>query len=1059
MSPTPLNKPTTLRSLSSFSVILIMVVLMVVGLVLTPLLNIQYAPSTKRNHITVYFGYSNASARVTEQEVTSKIEGALSAIDGVDEVYAGSRFGGGSITIQFKESKKIDVARFEIATQIRQIYSSLPEGTSYPAINMSSSGEGQNHIFTYTINADMPPEAISKFANQKLIPELAKIKGMESATLSGASPFYWVISYDPDIMQSAGVTVQDITGAFNSNYSNDIVGMASQGNESISITLKSQPEKDMLNIPVKMVDGRMIYLKDVASAQYKEMPPRNYNRINGLNTIDLTINGNKDINTIAVAKEIKETMERLEDSCPENLTYSISFDASTRLEKEISTIFFRSMLSLAILLLFVLAVSRSWRYLFIIFVTIVVNLLLAVIFYYFGNIQIQLYSMAGITISLGIIIDTSIVMVDHYTYYHNRSVLSSIFGALLTTIASLSIIFFLPDQMADQLKDFVWVIIINLTISMLIAALFIPALLDKIPLKNRGIANIKIKRKRKIVKLSNKYYRYINWARKRRWAFIIVLILGFGIPIHLLPTKLGETKQYGQTKEPEKLNFWQEAYNSTIGGSWYSDNRKTFEIIFGGTFRMFSQNLNSSSYYREPKPRKELTARAAMPEGCTVQQLNEIIKSMENYVSQFPEIDMYRTNVNSATDGSITITFTEEAENTSFPFSLKQQIIQKATALGGATWYVSGIDENNFYNNVHSGYKQHSIELSGYNYDVLYGFAKKLQKKLSDNPRVKEPAVFGSRSSSPARSEFFIDYNKEKIASTGLDVGKYFGYLREQLYDNSLGKVFRNGEMVDVQLVSNKKDEFDLWHIKNDMIDIDSVKTRLTDVGTIEKRRTGNDINRHNQQYTLFVHFDFTGSYELAQKLTNKTIEEYNENILPIGYTAKDSRGNWWGYGEKAQQAWLIFLVIIIIYAICAIIFESLKLPIVIILMIPIGLIGLFLTFSLGEFTFDQGGFAAIVMLCGIVVNAGIYIVSEHKTVMVRSRKNPVKDYVTAYNRKIIPTLLTIISTVLGLTPFLFDGSDEVFWFAFAVGVMGGMMFSILALIFIMPVFIAIKKK
>jgi len=183
-----------------------------------------------------------------------------------------------------------------------------------------------------------------------------------------------------------------------------------------------------------------------------------------------------------------------------------------------------------------------------------------------------------------------------------------------------------------------------------------------------------------------------------------------------------------------------------------------------------------------------------------------------------------------------------------------------------------------------------------------------------------------------------------------------------------------------------------------------------------------------------------------------------NPEILPIGYTAKVSGGGWWGFGEKAQQAWLIFLVIIVIYGICAIIFESLKLPFVIILMIPVGLIGLFLTFSLGGFTFDQGGFAAIVMLCGIVVNAGIYIVSEHRTVMLHSHKNPLKSYVTAYNRKIIPTLLTIISTVLGLIPFLFDGTDEVFWFAFAVGVMGGMLFSIIALVFIMPVFISIKK-
>jgi multidrug efflux pump subunit AcrB len=127
--------------------------------------------------------------------------------------------------------------------------------------------------------------------------------------------------------------------------------------------------------------------------------------------------------------------------------------------------------------------------------------------------------------------------------------------------------------------------------------------------------------------------------------------------------------------------------------------------------------------------------------------------------------------------------------------------------------------------------------------------------------------------------------------------------------------------------------------------------------------------------------------------------------------------------------------------------------------MIPVGFIGLFLTFAIGKFTFDQGGFAAMIMMCGIVVNAGIYIVNEYN--IIRHR-NPLADatevYVKAYNRKIIPTLLTIVSTVLGLIPFLFDGTDNVFWFAFAVGVMGSMLFSVLALVVYLPVFFPLNR-
>ncbi len=97
-------------------------------------------------------------------------------------------------------------------------------------------------------------------------------------------------------------------------------------------------------------------------------------------------------------------------------------------------------------------------------------------------------------------------------------------------------------------------------------------------------------------------------------------------------------------------------------------------------------------------------------------------------------------------------------------------------------------------------------------------------------------------------------------------------------------------------------------------------------------------------------------------------------------------------------------------------------------------------------------------MLCGITVNAGIYLTAEYRTICAASGRSGLRQYVKAYNRKIAPTLLTILSTVLGLIPFLFDGRDDMFWFSFAVGVMSGMLFSVLAIVFVMPVFFPLKR-
>ncbi len=772
----------------------------------------------------------------------------------------------------------------------------------------------------------------------------------------------------------------------------------------------------------------------------------------------MNFGANEGINTIEVAGRIRETIASLLPALPQNYTLNLTYDSSEVLREEIYTILFRSALSLLILLGFVWVVSRSMRYLALIALSIVVNLLVAVIFYYLSGVQIERYSMAGITVSLGIIIDTSIVMIDHYSYYRNRRVFTSILGALLTTIAALLVIFFLPDQQKANLVDFVWVIVINLSISVVIAFFFIPSLLEKVPIGRKGVVHTRTKGKRRLVRFSYRYERFILWCRRHRWIFIVMLVLGFGIPIHLLPAEAGD-KNKPETREKTFVKL----YNKTIGSTWYQNNKEIFETALGGSFRYFGKGYRPESFFRSPEPRKSIYMEAGMPEGCTVHQLNDVMREMENYLSRYEEIDMYTTSVSSYSRGSITVTFREEFENTSFPVMLFDELSRQAQSYGGANWYIRGVlPDQNFSNRIGmGGYRGHGIILKGYNYDMLYGYASALVDSLRTDGRVQEPGIYSNERWAIPENEFFIRYDREKIARAGIDLAGYWGALREQLFNRSVTRVFDGNETVPVVLTSSEKDAFDVWHIQHDMIAVDSIATRLDDIGTLSDQRSGNEIVRENQEYLLVVGFDYVGAYELANRRVDRAVEMMNENVLPIGYKAERSRSYYYmTEKDNWRMAALLLLVIAIIYSLCAVIFESLMKPFVILFLIPVGLIGLFLTFAIGKFTFDQGGFAAMVMMCGIVVNAGIYIVHEYNVIRrVRPRAAAVSVYVRAYNRKIIPTLLTIVSTVLGLIPFLFDGTDNVFWFAFAVGVMGSMLFSILALVIWLPVFFPFKSK
>jgi multidrug efflux pump subunit AcrB len=208
----------------------------------------------------------------------------------------------------------------------------------------------------------------------------------------------------------------------------------------------------------------------------------------------------------------------------------------------------------------------------------------------------------------------------------------------------------------------------------------------------------------------------------------------------------------------------------------------------------------------------------------------------------------------------------------------------------------------------------------------------------------------------------------------------------------------------------------------------------------------------------VYLNYNFVGPGPLSQMVQEREIDAMNE-ILPLGYKAQKTESYWYWDSKDKKQYGLLLLVIVIIWFITAILFESLLKPLAVISLIPISFIGVFLTFYLFGFNFDQGGFASFILLSGLVVNAAIYIINDFNNLVLRKGKDiSVRTYLKAFNQKITAITLTILSTVLGLIPFVWGGQKEVFWFAFAVGAMGGLLFSMIAILLYLPLFLKLKR-
>lgn len=1055
-----MNRP---RHISPFTVILVMATLMVIGVAMIPLLNIQYSPGISQKGISVWFGWSGASARVVEQEVTSKIEGALAPISGIQEMYSSSYKDGGSVSLSFKKDANMDAVRFDISSRIRQLYPSLPEEVSYPQLSTGMDGESASPILTYTINADLPTWQIEQYTEKNIAEPLTRIEGVNNVSVTGATPFEWIVTFDPNRCATLGITGSDIRAAFDSQNRNDQLGFGLTSRpgaddlKQIRIGLKQAPlppEKwDQLTI--KSVGDRIVRLGDIATVEHRQKLPDTYYRINGLNNINLTIYAEKHVNTLVLTDALKAGIAAIETELPPGYSITLADDTSVYIRGELSKIYWRTGLSVLILLLFVFLTSRSWRYLWMIVLTLACNILIAFIFYNLFGLEIHLYSLAGITVSLGMIIDTSIIMIDHYGRFRNRRVFLAIMGALLTTIGALSIVLFLPESQRENLVDFCAVIVINLVVSMVISVLFIPALLDKYPVhtstKRKPKAR-RTRRRRRSVRFARFYCHFLRRSRRLKWVYIVVAVLGFGLPVQMLPAKIEHKDDPARDS-----TVWVRMYNATIGSNFYQQKAKTYvEAALGGSMRLFAKDVYSSDFYSDPE-RTKLIINAKLPEGCTVHQLNETMQDMENFLSGFDEIDMFRTSISGYDNGSITVTFQPEADKNGFAFRLKDLATTKAISLGGADWGIYGVGQG-FSNSLSSGWKSNRITLRGYNYEQLYRYAEELVDSISVNPRVSEPEIMGrvDYRGGDNRTEFYLDFDFDRFALYGVIPSEYYQILNQQVYRNSLPLFYNQGQMEQAVLVSSEAARFDAWHMQNDILTIGERNVKLSELGTMAKRKSGNNIYKYNQQYSLIVAFDFVGSYELADRFTTRHVERLKE-LLPVGYSVVNNRGGgWWGDGGGTPY-WLLGLVILIIYFICAILFESLRQPLVIIMMIPISFIGVFLTFYLFGLKFDQGGFASFVLLSGLVVNAGIYLINDYNLFRRGGVRPGLQTYMRAYNRKIVPIMLTVLSTVLGLVPFVVI-SREPFWFSFAAGAMGGMLFSLIAILFYLPVFLPMKR-
>lgn len=1033
---------------SPFRIVFIFIMLAFVDCMILPRLKVDLLPGDRSSEITIAYSLPDSSPDLVEQQVTGIIEGVCSQVNQLKKIYSVSKYNGGYVRLRFDKTADIEFIKFELASLMRQAYSRLPQTCSYPVI-ISSPGkeEGASALLVYSINAPQQELQIKKVVEPMFQQRLAGVKGISEIMFTGAQNLQLTIQFDrykcaawqldPNIISTT------IKSYFATVYPGSIINNDKEYFLQLSVPKTTIPVIENIMLPTGT--NQIVRLKNVAKVFFEEQKLQSYFRINGKSSISASIYAKPGENRIILAKAIKQLIHETTKQLPPGYEVLLNADDSSFLVHEINKNLRRIYISCCILFLFILLAYRSKPFVLTILGSLLVHISLTIVLAWFFNVDFHLYSIAGLAISFGIMTDIAIVMTDYYHQYGKINIFKALLGSCLAIIVSLCLIFFLPDEEKKNLVDFSIIMILSLFSSLIIALLFIPALYVTLnSLFNRNVPKrntLLVSGYRKRADWSRKYFHIISFVARHRKTFITGMILGFGLPFFMLPSEWEGDHWY---------NRW---YNASLGSKYYQENIKPpIDTWLGGAFRLFYLDIYQKSNYRNPEKTK-LFVSAELPYGNTIEEMNSILTGVDKYLSRIKGIDKYITTVNSGQYGKTEITFKSGFENSDFPYLLKSKLTSYSLTQSGVGWSIYGVGQA-FSNVATVDMPRFLITMKGYNFDELSHQTDLLAKRLLHHKRIQHINTNERQNLDEKPSkEYLLTLDAPKMTLRNTNQSQVLNLLSlSSLPSTAILQLPVNEQYYPVLLKEKEADYYSNYNLLHDNIQLDSNKALpLNAIAKIEMQNTMSSIQKEDRQYIRVLSFEYLGMEEYGNKYLSKALKEMNRE-MPIGYTAEQQGVSQDRGASEARYILLIATLIVAIFYICSVLFENLKEPFCIISMIPISFIGLFLIFKFGNFYFDQGGYAAFIMLGGLVTNAAILIVNDfnnlkkykpdllHNRILVRSVLNRSRT-----------VLFTTIANCCGLIPFLVEGQKEVFWFSLAAGTVGGLLFSLFAVFIALP--------
>ncbi len=1009
------------------STLMVFVAVIVIGVYSYIKLPIDQYPKMDPPYITVMATYPGANATDIEQNVTKQLEDQLNSVDDLKEMTSESYENLGVVTLEFEWGINLDNASNDVRDAVDKAMNNLPDDIDRPTIMRISTS--MMPTLVYAVTAEQSYSGLYKILDDKVIMNLNRVDGVASAYVSGISERVVYVDLDPNKLDAYNLTLSQVGNAIYAENRDVSAGNVKVGIEDYSLRIEGEFEQsdDIKNISLAM-NGKTIKLADIATVRDTLKDITLETQVNRENGAILLVTKQSDANAVAVAAEARAVIEKSSKELPSDVTFTMISDNSDFIIKAIDNLKETLFYALLFVVIVVFVFLGRWRSTFVIALTIPISLIVAFIYLAVADGSLNTITLMSLSIAIGMVVDDAIVVLENVTKHVDRGsrpkeaakygtneVWTSVIVTTLVTVAVFFPLTMIPGIMGIFFKPLGWIICICVCTSTVTAISLTPMLCSKfLKLRDKeedakgGRLSFYVWSQKWLAKLDNVYEKLIRWVLGHRALTICSMVSLFVASIFLTP--------YLHTE-------------------------------------FFPQNdQNNINVY------------AKMQQGQRVEVTKDIAMKVDSAIrARIPEVTIITTSYGSEEEASFASMMDETGSNI---FNMRMRTVDMKDRNRSVFVMADSIRSliNEFPEildyEVTTGQNGTTgntvdIEIFGHDFPGTSRFAAELKDRLKSVKGAEDILI--SRGDDKTELQIFLD--REKLARHGLTTSGVGSLVRTYVYGNRNSKFKEEGEEYDIIVRLEEKYRSKISDVENMLItDGYGQKVRLKELGQIVEGYNPPSIERKSKQRMLKVSVTPASGHAMGDIAVEcqKVIDQMDipsEYSIYIGGSYEDQQESFGALGL------LVILSLLLVYLVMAAEFESFVMPAIIMLAIPFAFTGVILALLIFNVNLSIVAALGAMMLIGIVTKNGIVLI-DYINLM---RERGVKLYeaiALSCRSRLRPVLMTSLTTMLGMLPMALstsEGSET--WQPMGVAVIGGMVFSTIITMLIVPAVYASVNK